>query len=332
VRRASRLAAALVVGLVLAVFILGGSMIGMPGRSFQGVLPPLTPLEEGAAQELRRDVEALANQIGERNLQRFPARLKAAEKYLDSQLEKAGYRVEREAFSVAGQTCHNLIASASSASGESGIVVVGAHYDTVPGSPGANDNGSGLAALLYLARSLAVARLGKSVRFVAFCNEEPPYFRTDGMGSLVHARRSREHGDHIVAMISLETMGFFSDEDGSQKYPFPLSLFYPSRGNFMAFVSNVKHRGLLKQVLREFRRNTQFPSEGGALPGSLPGIGWSDHWAFWRQGYPALMVTDTAPFRYPWYHTSQDTPDKLDYERLARVVVGLERVVRFLAQ
>ena len=307
-------------------------MIRMPGRSHRGALDPPSPVEARVAAELRGDVLVLAGEIGERNLQRHPERLREAAGFLERSLEEAGYRVEREGFPVAGHTCDNLVATGGEASTDAGVVVIGAHYDTVPGSPGANDNGSGLAAMLHLARALRSHQGQSQLRFVAFCNEEPPYFKTPAMGSLVHAKRSRERNDRIVAMVSLETLGYFSDGEGSQRYPAPLSFFYPSRGDFVGFVSNVRYRGLLRRAIGEFRRTTRFPSEGGALPGALPGIGWSDHWAFWKHGYPALMVTDTALFRYPWYHSPQDTPDKLDYPRLARAVVGLEKVVRFLAQ
>jgi Zn-dependent M28 family amino/carboxypeptidase len=132
-------------------------------------------------------------------------------------------------------------------------------------------------------------------------------------------------------MLSLETIGYYRDERGSQMYPPPFSLFYPSEANFIAFVGNVSSRALVLRCLATFRREVKFPSEGAALPGFITGIGWSDHWSFWKAGYPAAMVTDTALFRYPYYHSPEDTPEKLDYDRMARVVAGLERVARDLA-
>ncbi len=125
-------------------------------------------------------------------------------------------------------------------------------------------------------------------------------------------------------MLSLETIGYYSDKPGSQRYPFPLGFFYPSTGNFIAFVSNLSSRALLQEVIVSFRRHADFPSESVAAPAFIPGVDWSDHWSFWKEGYAALMVTDTAPYRYPYYHTAQDTPDKVDYERAARVVTGLQ--------
>jgi Zn-dependent M28 family amino/carboxypeptidase len=185
--------------------------------------------------------------------------------------------------------------------------------------------------VLALAKSPALQKPERTLRFVAFVNEEPPFFQTEGMGSTVYAKRCRDRGEKVVAMLSLETIGYYSDDEGSQKYPFPLGLFYPSRGNFIAFVGNTSNARLVRRCIKTFRAKVRFPSEGGAVPGSLPGIGWSDHWSFWEAGYPAIEITDTAPFRYPHYHEETDTPDKLDYERMARVVNGLEEVILDLA-
>jgi hypothetical protein len=165
---------------------------------------------------------------------------------------------------------------------------------------------------------------------VLYANEESPWFKTEGMGSLVHARSLRAEGREVAAMLSLETIGYYSDAPHSQRYPFPLSLLYPPTGNFIGFVGNVRSRALVRQAVGSFRSHTAFPAEGVAAPAFITGVDWSDHWSYWQQGWPALMVTDTAPFRYPHYHTPQDTPDKLDYERLARVVTGIARVVREL--
>ena len=211
------------------------------------------------------------------------------------------------------------------------IIVIGAHYDSVFGSPGANDNGDRVAATLALARRFASAKPKHTLRFVAFVNEEPPYFLSGEMGSLVYARRCKERGDKISAMISLETIGYFSDAPHSQTYPSPgLGVFYPKVGNFIGFVSNVKSRPLLRRVIALFRKHAKIPSEGAALPAFIPGVSWSDQWSFWQQGYPAIMVTDTAPFRYPYYHSSNDTPDKLDYDRFTLVVSGMEKVIEKL--
>jgi Zn-dependent M28 family amino/carboxypeptidase len=230
---------------------------------------------------------------------------------------------------VRGQPCHNLEAEIPGARPE--ILLIGGHYDSVFGSPGANDNGTGVAAMLALARRFAARQPKHTLRFVAFVNEEPPYFLSGEMGSFVYADRCKARGDKISAMISLETIGYFSDAPNSQTYPSPgLSLFYPKVGNFIGFVSNVQSRTLLRRVVALFRKHAKIPSEGAALPAFVPGVSWSDQWSFWRKGYPGIMVTDTAPFRYPHYHSSSDTPDKLDYDRFTLVVSGIEKVVEDL--
>jgi Zn-dependent M28 family amino/carboxypeptidase len=228
-----------------------------------------------------------------------------------------------------GQACHNIEAEIPGARPE--VLLIGAHYDSVFGSPGANDNGTGVAATLALARRFASIKSEHTLRFVAFVNEEPPYFLSGEMGSLVYAGRCKARGDKISAMISLETIGYFSDASHSQTYPSPgLGIVYPRVGNFIGFVSNVRSRSLLRRVVALFRKHAKIPSEGAALPAFIPGVSWSDQWSFWHHGYPGIMVTDTAPFRYPYYHSSSDTPDKLDYDRFALVVSGMERVIEGL--
>src|SRR5207245_1069215 len=177
------------------------------------------------------------------------------------------------------------------------IILIGAHYDSVIGSPGANDNATGIAALLELSRLAAATDLGKTVRFVAFVNEEPPQFQTALMGSRVYARQARARGDRIRAMLSLETLGYYSEAPGSQAFPFPSALyrlFYPDRGNFILFVSNFGSRPLLRQAVDSFRAQSDFPVEAIATFEWVPGGDWSDHGSFWAQGCPARMVTDTA--------------------------------------
>jgi Zn-dependent M28 family amino/carboxypeptidase len=202
----------------------------------------------------------------------------------------------------------------------------------VTGSPGGNDNGSGVAATLALARRFAKETPRRTLRFVFFVNEEPPFFQGDDMGSLRYARRSKERGEDIVAMISLETLGWFTDAEGSQRYPLRgFALLYGSRGDYVAFIGNVSSRGLVREAIGTFREHARIPSEGIALPNVVPGVGWSDQWAFWQCGYDAIMVTDTAPFRYPHYHRATDTPDRVDTDALARIVEGLVPVVAGLS-
>lgn len=314
--------------LIGIVSIWGWSMvIFMPGKTYAGELPPLTSQEILLKDELMRDIQTIAGEIGEHNYA-FYDRLVAAEQFLHSSFTAAGYQVNRQTYTIDGKEFNNLEVEIQGRKSPDEIVVIGAHYDSVVGSPGANDNGTGAAAVLALARAFAGKELDRTLRFVEFVNEEPPFFWTENMGSLVYAKACASRNENIVAMLSLETMGYYSDEPGSQEYPLGLlDTIYPITGNFIAFIGNIASGKLVRQVVGNFRSHTQFPSEGAALPGNVPGAGWSDHWAFWQMGYPALMVTDTAPFRYPHYHTMADTSDKVDGDRLARVVTGIERVI-----
>ena len=311
----------------------------MPGKNASKA-GPLSPDEVLLREELRANVQTLAGEIGERNMWHFE-KLNAAADFIENSFSRGGLRTRRDSYELRGQTCHNIEAeipgslqgAKASPPSHLPIIVIGAHYDSVFGSAGANDNGTGVAATLALARRFASAKPKQTLRFVAFVNEEPPYFLSGEMGSLVYARRCKERGDKISAMISLETIGYFSDASNSQTYPSAgLGLFYPKVGNFIGFVSNVRSRGLLRRVISLFRAHAKIPSEGASLPSFIPGVSWSDQWSFWQHGYPAIMVTDTAPFRYPYYHSSNDTPDKLDYDRFALVVSGMEKVIDQLAQ
>jgi Peptidase family M28 len=284
-----------------------------------------------AAPRLRAHVEMLAGTIGERNLWHREALARAAD-YITAQLVGSGYSPEAHPFDVSGTRVINLDAALMGTSRREDIVVVGAHYDSVSGCPGANDNATGVAAMLELAHRLARTPASRTIRFAAFVNEEPPFFQTANMGSVVYANAAKARGDRIVGMLSLETMGYYSDEKGSQQYPAAVAMLYPDVGNFIALVANVGSARLLMDARRAFKSRTPFPVQSAAVPAAIPGVGWSDHWAFWQAGYSAMMVTDTAPFRYPWYHTANDTPDKIDYEKLAQVVDGLEAVIESLGR
>jgi hypothetical protein len=284
---------------VLLVVILGLIWffgIRMPGSNTLKAAA-LSEAEIALRAEVSADVHALAGEIGERNTNRY-AHLNAAADFIEASLVRAGLQPRRESYDVRGRTCHNIEVEIRGARPE--ILVVGAHYDSVFGSPGANDNASGVAGMLALARRFAGKPCGQTLRFVAFVNEEPPHFQTEEMGSLVYAKRCKDRGDRIAAMISLETIGYFSDAPKSQNYPaVGLGFFYPSTGNFIGLVGNTGSRALLRSAVAAFRKTRKLPCEGAALPAAIPGIGWSDQWAFWQCGYPAIMVTDTAPFRYP---------------------------------
>lgn len=309
---------------VLVLAVLGALLLARRNRSHRGPLPPLTDAQRALAAELEGDVRRLCA-MGTRSVFAADA-MSAASAHIASSLEAAGYRVEKQTY----PSGENLIAEMRGTSSE--IVVIGAHYDSVDGSPGADDNASGVAATLAIARRLAGARPARTLRFVLFANEEPPHFQTEEMGSWRYAKRCHDRGETIVAMLSLEMLGYYNDARGSQQYPPPIAPLYPDTGDFIAFAGNLKSRALIRACAASFRRHARFPAESAALPEVIPQIGWSDQWAFWHFGWPALMVTDTALFRNPHYHSPGDTPETLDYPRMARVVDGLVGVTHELAQ
>ena len=323
----------LAVGAAVVLIVLGSVwyMTAMPGERHRGPLAPLRAEEQELAARLRAHVGAIA---GEEHNVGHPEALERSARYIESTLAGMGYPVARQEFDAAGVRVRNLeVTLKGGGTGRPRLVVIGAHYDSAVGAVGADDNGSGAAALLELARGLKPFRPADAleIRLVFYVNEELPWFSTEKMGSYVHASGLRSEGRVVAAMLSLETIGWYSDSAGSQRYPFPFNLLYPSKGDFIGFVANPRSRDLLHRVIGAFRRHASFPSEGAVGLESIAGVSWSDQWSYWKYGWPAVMVTDTALFRYPHYHTLQDTPDKLDYERLARVVRGLEQVARELA-
>jgi Zn-dependent M28 family amino/carboxypeptidase len=302
-------------------------MTAVPGEPHRGALPPLTAEETELAAALERHIATIAAR--EHNIAHYDELEKVA-RHIEATLAAYGYAVGRQDFAVDGKSVRNIDVTIEPGPSDPETIVVGAHYDSAPGSPGANDNATGVAAVIELARLLRdlAGTSGRRVRLVLLVNEEPPYFKTGAMGSMHYARALAERKERVVAMYSLETIGFYSSAPGSQHYPPPFGLMFPDRGDFVAFVGMLGSRPLLQQTIRSFRSHTAFPSIGGVAPGFVPGIDWSDHWAFAEHGFQALMITDTAPFRYRHYHEPTDTPDKVDTASLARVVKGIERVVR----
>jgi len=305
-------------------------MIFMPGKSWSAAVPPLSAEEQLIHDNLKRHVAMLAQQIGERNVWHAEA-LDAAALYNRNTLEDLGYQVGVQSFESGGMMVQNLEVELPGATAPQEIIVLGAHYDSVLGTSGANDNASGVAALLEIARLLAGTTHARTLRLVAFANEEPPFYYSEEMGSQVYAERSRQRGEQIKAMLALETIGYYTGQPATQQYPFPFSFFYPDTGNFIGFVGNLSSWRLVRQAISAFRASTAFPSEGVAAPGWIMGVGWSDHRSFWHAGYPAIMITDTAFFRYQHYHAATDTPEKLDYQSMARVTRGLVDVAVELA-
>jgi len=294
----------------------------------------VAPTEAGPtlAARLRASVTHLAGTIGERSVYVDGSMNRAAD-WITERLTLPGLGVVvYEQPVVARSDARCIQATRLGRDPEAPTLVVGAHYDAFQGTVGANDNASGVAAMIELARTFAARDPStRTVRFVAFPNEEPPWFQNDEMGSLRYASRLRDRGESVAAMISLESLGYYDDAPGSQQYPAPLAALYPDRGNFVAFVGDVTSGGLVRDAIEIFRRGASIPSEGASLPAFVPGVGWSDHWSFWQIGVPAFMVTDTATFRDPTYHTSDDVPEHLDYTRMARVVEGMIAVVESLA-
>jgi len=273
-------------------------------------------------------VKHLSEDIGRRSHLDL-RRLDRAAAFIEERFRLYGLEPKRQAFTYNGNTYYNIIAEVKgSGSVKDGLLVIGAHYDTVSGTPGADDNASGVAGLLELARLVAAEPVDKTVRFAAFSLEEPPVFMTRHMGSYVYAESLKKEGAQVYGMISLEMLGYFCDKAGCQFYPSSLfRLFYPDRGDFIAFVGDLSSRSFTKKLKKAFKSVSSFPVESLNSLSIIPGVDFSDHRNFWKFGYPACMATDTAFYRNPNYHGPGDTADTLDYKRMAEFVEGLHRAL-----
>ena len=301
-------------------------MVWMPGKSYQQALPTLSQPEIKLQDRLKRDVETLTTKIGSRNADNYQ-NLVAAQDFLDRELTQAGYLVRSQQYTIDGKTFSNLEVEIPGSSLANQILVVGGHYDSGL-SPLDRNGATGAAAVLALAREFVGTKPLRTLRFVEFTNREPPYSQTQQMGSLVYAQAAKQRGDRIVGMFSLDRLGYFSTTANTQRYPLPLNLLYPDRGNFIGFMSNIDSRELLRNTLRSFRAQAKFPSEGIALPSGIQGARSSDSWAFWQQDYQALTITDTGSFRVPPDLTQHEQIDKIDFDRLSRVTYELSKVIR----
>jgi Zn-dependent M28 family amino/carboxypeptidase len=285
-------------------------------------------------ERLAQHVDRLAGLIGPRHLGK-PAAFSAAAELVERELADAGYSVVREAYQAHGHDVANLVAELPGGKRKDEVVIVGAHYDTVESTPGADDNASGVAVLIEVARTMRHRRPARTVRFVGFACEEPPHFYTGEMGSQVHARLCRARGERIRGMLCLEMVGYYLAEPGCQQVPesIPRSLHkaFPRRGNFLAAVGNLRSWRLLWRFRRGFKRAVRFPLFSIVLPEKIAEIRLSDNSSFWDQGYAALMLTDTSFLRNPHYHLPSDTPETLDYERMAQVTTGIVGAVRAIA-
>ncbi len=280
---------------------------------------------------LKRTVSILSHEIGSRAYYEVPALNRAAE-YITTEFTRYGYKVSSQVFEVRGNEYRNIFVEISGKTSPDKIIVIGAHYDTVAGTPGADDNASGIAGLLELARLLSKSSFHRTVHFVAFSLEEPPFFRTRNMGSYRYAKSLNEADKDVEGMICLEMIGYFTDLEESQHYPLPFfRLFYPKKGNFIALVSNIQSKAFLQRVKRSFRKGTDLPVDSLSALSIIPGVDFSDHRSFWRFGYDALMVTDTSFYRNPYYHGAGDLPETLDYGRMEKVVIGLKSAIEDIA-
>lgn len=278
---------------------------------------------------LKEHVLQLSSRIGDRNLFEYD-RLRQAASYIEQRFADFGYTLESQPYLINEQPVRNLSVTHLGRLAPEDVVIVGAHYDSCF-NPGADDNASGVAVLLELARVSRDASFDRTVKFVAFTSEEPPIFQTELMGSRVFARAARARQEQITAMLALEMVGYYSEAPRSQRYPPLFGLFYPSRANFIGVVSNFHSRSLCRQVVRAFRGSSSLPIEGVSTFSFIPGVNWSDHWSFWQEGYRAVMVTDTAFLRNPHYHQATDTWETLNYTKMASVMEGLQGVLRELA-
>ena len=289
-----------------------------------------TPSEKKAlAERAKRHVYKLSHEIGDRNVFRYHE-LNEAAGYIKEQFESFGYEVGFQHFSARGKEFKNIIVTKPGSRNPGEIFVLGAHYDT-RNNPGADDNASAVAGLLEIARIFRDKKTARTVRFVAFTNEEPPFFKKKAMGSRVYASDAKKKGDDIKGALILEMIGYYSDRRNSQHFPPGFNFFYPDRGNFIVVAGNLKSKELTKNIVASFKKKTDFPVRRVVGPKILIGIDQSDNWSFWKEGYPAVMITDTAFYRNPHYHKVSDTYDTLDYAGIAEVVTGLAASLQSLA-
>jgi hypothetical protein len=302
----------------------------VPAEASAAALPPPTAEEKALAERLRATVALLAG-IGERTVEKS-LNLATATDEIALALEKIGYAVRRQGFAAGDAIVQNLEVVVPGGERGAETLVVGAHFDTVAGTPGADDNASGVAAVLELSRAFRERKPSRTVRIAFFTNEEAPYFMTDEMGSRVYAKALVAEGVTVVGMLDVESIGYYSVAPGSQRYPAEIARGRPTIGDFVALVGTEPSRAFLELSTAAMRKHATLPVRGEVLPEALPGVVASDHASFLALGIPAVMITDTAPYRSPHYHRATDVPDSLDYDRMSRVVAGLVRTVEDLAR
>jgi hypothetical protein len=282
-------------------------------------------------ERLQKDVGYLQS-LGPRNSvnEKSYAKLRQSEEWIRQRWQSQGYSVKNQTYLFEGREYSNLEIELQGCVSPSEIIIVSAQYDTLPDSPGANNNGSGVAIILSLSHLLRNHASSRTLRLVNFVNEEDPFFGTEMMGSYVYAEKSHQLGEDIRVILSLDALGIYTDQPDSQKYPLPFSLFYPSRGNFLAFIGDFRSRKYIVEATRGFKKGSSFPIEAGIVPKWTKGASWSDHSSFWKFGYPGIMVTDTGGFRSSSHTTKEDTLEKLNFEAMSRIVIGMYTCVAHL--
>lgn len=315
----SRFLCLVIYALIIFIILFKTTVFGWraSGRAFMNNSQDNPQLEE----RLRSHVYQLAHEIGDRSVFKYN-KLKEAANYISGQFKSYGWEPEFQDFIVYNQMVSNVVAAKSAEEHAAGIIIVGAHYDTCS-NPGADDNASGIAVLLELTRLFKDKQANCPVKFVAFVNEEPPFFKSEDMGSRFFARKAKSEKENIKAVLILESVGYFSDKPRSQAYPLFFGPFYPNKGNFIGMVSSFGSCRLLAKIKTILRNQAGIPVESVVAPAFVEGIDFSDHWSFWKEGYPALMFTDTAFYRNPNYHTLEDTYEKLDYRSMAKLTEEL---------
>ncbi len=289
-------------------------------------------LPASCEKELYEHVHALSAAIGSRSIQEY-GKLQEAERYIITFLEGQGIPFSLQRYNHEGKRFNNIIVSFEGSSQREESFIIGAHYDTVSGTPGADDNASAVAVLMELCRALKDYRPQRTLRMIFFVLEEPPSFMTPAMGSYVYAQQALDRGEYIHGMISLEMLGYFNENEGSQAFPIPgMRWLFRDRGDFIGVVGNVHSRELTLAVAEALKAGSTLPVEHLVALPFIPGVGLSDHGPFWKMGFPAVMLTDTAFYRNPNYHSSRDTIETLRFDKMSLLVCGMIHVVEFLTK
>ncbi|MDD5634074.1 MAG: M20/M25/M40 family metallo-hydrolase, partial [Candidatus Omnitrophica bacterium] len=281
-------------------------------------------------ERLKKHVYKLAHEIGERNIRNY-SRLNEAADYITDQFRSLDYKVDFQVYRIRDKYFKNIIVTKDGNKRPDEIIILGAHYDS-KNNPGADDNASAIAGLLEIARALKDTKTDRTIKFIAFTNEEPPFFKKKHMGSMIYTKAAVKNRDNIKGAVILEMIGYFSNKPRSQRHPLGFSFSYPTIGNFIGAMGGSKSKRILKYIVWSFRRATKFPIEWMVVPRLVLGVGMSDDWAFWKTGFPVVMITDTAYFRNPNYHKRSDTYDTLNYENMSQVVKGITASLRTLAR